>query len=86
MVIGTIAGDHHNIGKRIVSAMFIAQGYKVIDIGEDQPADAFVDAAKKYQAKVVGASAILSPLKSHRKVTNDSMVEAGIRDNVIYII
>ncbi|MFC1925671.1 B12-binding domain-containing protein [Chloroflexota bacterium] len=86
MVIGTIQGDQHNIGKRIVSAMFIAQGYNVIDIGENQPASAFVEAIKKYKAKVVGVSAILSPLKPYCKVINDAIVDAGIREDVIYII
>jgi len=86
MVIGTIQGDTHNIGKRIVGAMFIAQGYNVIDIGENQPASAFVEAIKKHKAKVVGASAILSPLKPYCKVINDALVDAGIRDDVIYII
>lgn len=86
MVIGTIYGDQHNIGKRIVGAMFIAQGYNVIDIGENQMADAFVEAIKKHKAKVVGVSSILSPLKSYCKVINDAMIDAGIRDEVIYII
>lgn len=86
MVIGTIQGDSHNIGKRIVAAMFLAEGYNVIDIGENQPASAFVEAIKKHKAKVVGASAILSPLKHYCKVIDDAMIDAGIRDDVIYII
>jgi len=86
MVIGTVEGDTHNIGKRIVGAMFIAQGYKVIDIGENQLASAFVKAVKEHKAAVVGASAILSPLKPYCKVINDALVDAGIRDDVVYII
>jgi trimethylamine corrinoid protein len=86
MVIGTVDGDVHNVGKRIVAAVFTGAGYDVIDIGENQPASAFVEAAKKHNAKIVGASAILGPQKPYCKVIHDALVEAGIRDDVIYII
>ena len=86
MVIGTVEGDQHNIGKRIVSAIFTGAGYKVIDIGENMPASAFVDATKEYKATIVGASAILGPLKPYCKVIDQALVDAGIRDDVIYII
>ena len=86
MVIGTIEGDEHNIGKRIVAAMFTGAGYNVVDIGENMPASEFVKAAKKYKAVVVGASAILGTLKPYCKVIDDALVDAGIRDDVIYII
>jgi len=86
MVIGTVEGDDHNIGKRIVASLFIGAGYHVIDIGENQSADAFVSAAKEHKATVVGASAILGPLKPYCKVISDAMVDAGIRDDVIYIV
>jgi len=86
MVIGTVEGDQHNIGKRIVAAMFTGAGYRVVDIGENMPASEFVKAAKELKATVVGASVILGPLKPYCKVINDALVNAGIRDNVIYII
>ncbi len=86
MVIGTVEGDEHCVGKRVVASVFTAAGYNVIDIGENQTADAFVAAAKEYNAKVVGASAILGPQKPYCKVIHDALVEAGIRDQVIYII
>lgn len=86
MIIGTVEGDQHNVGKRIVSAMFTAAGYTVIDIGEDQPATEFVKAAKEYNAKVVGASAILTPQKPYCKVIHDGLVEAGIREDLVYIV
>lgn len=86
MVVGTIEGDQHNIGKRIVGAMFTGAGYNVVDIGENAPASEFVKAAKELKPKVVGASSILGPLKPYCKVINDALVEAGIRDDVIYIV
>jgi len=86
MVIGTVEGDEHCVGKRVVASVFTGAGYHVVDIGENQPASAFVEAAKEYNAKIVGASAILGPQKPYCKVIHDAMVEAGIRDKVIYII
>ena len=70
----------------LVSATFAGAGFKVIDIGEDQPASEFVKAVKKYKATIVGASAIIGPVKPYWKVINDALVDAGIRDDVIYII
>ena len=86
MVIGTVEGDQHNIGKRIVAAMFTGAGYKVVDIGENMPASEFVKVAKEIKATVVGASVILGPLKPYCKVINDALINAGIRDKVIFII
>ena len=86
MVIGTIEGDQHNIGKRVVSAVFIGAGYRVVDIGENKPAEEFVKAAKELKATIVGASAILGPQKPYCKVVNQALIDAGIRDDVIYII
>ena len=86
MVIGTVEGDQHNVGKRVVSAVFAGNGYNVIDIGEDQPASAFVDAAKEYQPKILGASAILGAQKPYCKVIHEALTEAGMRDNMLYIV
>ena len=86
MVIGTVEGDEHNIGKRIVAAMFTGQGYNVVDIGENKSASEFVKAAKDLKAIIVGASAILGPLKPYCKVINEALVDAGIRDDVLYIV
>jgi methanogenic corrinoid protein MtbC1 len=86
MVIGTVEGDDHNIGKRIVSAMFSGAGYRVVDIGENMPASGFVKAVVQHKPIVIGASAILGPLKPYCKVINDALIDAGLRDGVIYII
>jgi trimethylamine corrinoid protein len=86
MVIGTVEGDQHTVGKRVVSAIFAANGYRVIDIGEDQPASEFVKAAKEYKPKIVGASAILGAQKPYCKVISDALTEAGIRDKALFIV
>ncbi len=85
MVIGTVQGDLHNVGKRVVSAFFSGAGIKAIDIGEDKSAADFVAAIKKYKPTVVGASAIIGPVVGYCKVIHEAMVEAGVRDEVIYI-
>lgn len=85
MVIGTVEGDLHNVGKRVVSAYFAGAGIRPIDIGEDKSAAEFVAAIKKYRPNVVGASAIIGPVVGYCKVIHDAMVEAGVRDDVIFI-
>ena len=85
MVIGTVEGDLHNVGKRIVSAFFSGAGIKAIDIGENQSADVFVEAIKKYKPDIVGASAIIGPVTPYCGVIHKAMVDAGVRDDVIYI-
>ncbi len=86
MVIGSVQGDLHTIGKKIVCAIFTGAGYRVVDIGEDQPASEFVKAAKELKACVVGASCTLSPTQPYCKTINDALVDAGIRDHVVFAI
>jgi methanogenic corrinoid protein MtbC1 len=85
MVIGTVEGDLHDLGKRIVTAFFAGAGIKAVDIGENKSADAFVAAIKKYKPDIVGASAIIGPVTPYCGVINKAMVDAGVRDSVIYI-
>ena len=86
MILGTVEGDEHYLGKQVVGAIFTGAGYIVVDIGENQPANAFVDAAKEYNAKIVGASAILGAQKPYCKVIHEALTEAGMRDNLLYIV
>jgi methanogenic corrinoid protein MtbC1 len=85
MVIGTVEGDLHDLGKRIVTAFFAGAGIKSIDIGENKSADAFIEAIHKYKPTIVGASAIIGPVTPYCKVIHKAMVDAGVRDDVIYI-
>jgi len=86
MIIGTVEGDEHYIGKRIVSAIFTGAGYKVVDIGENMGASAYVDAVKEYKPTLVGASAIIGPVKPYCGVISKAIEEAGLRDGLIYIV
>ncbi len=86
MVLGTVEGSFHTIGKQMISSTFTAAGFRVIDIGENCSALQFVQAVKKHKANVVGCSAMLSSVKPYCKVVVDALVEAGLRDKVIVVI
>ena len=82
VVLGTVAGDIHDIGKNIVGAMLFAAGFEVYDIGKDMPADQFVAKAKEVSANLVGASALLSTSLPMQREIVEGIVAAGLRDKV----
>ncbi|MFP4447871.1 MAG: B12-binding domain-containing protein [Bacteroidales bacterium] len=86
MVIGTVAGDLHDIGKDLAAMMFEGAGYKVINIGIDQPNEEFVKAVKKHKPTVLGMSALLTTTMPRMGEVINSLKEAGIRDQVAVII
>ena len=86
MVIGTVAGDLHDIGKNLAAMMFEGAGYKVINIGIDQPNEAFVDAVKEHKPKLLGISALLTTTMARMGEIVNALKEAGIRDEVTVVI
>jgi corrinoid protein of di/trimethylamine methyltransferase len=82
VVLGTVEGDMHEIGKTLVGTMLIANGFKVIDIGVDQSADKFVAAVKENDAEIVGASALLTTTMLQQSKLLEALDEAGLRDQV----
>jgi 5-methyltetrahydrofolate--homocysteine methyltransferase len=82
VVLGTVAGDQHEIGKTLVGTMLTANGFRVIDIGVDMKADDFVAAIEKSGANIVGASALLTTTLLELKRLIDSITEAGLREKV----
>ena len=82
VVLGTVAGDIHDIGKNIVGAMLFAAGFEVYDIGKDIPPDQFVAKAKEVGANLVGASALLSTSLPMQREIVEGIVAAGLRDRV----
>jgi len=82
VVLGTVAGDIHDIGKNIVGAMLFAAGFEVYDIGKDIPPEQFVSKAKEVNANLVGASALLSTSLPMQREIVEGIVAAGLRDKV----
>lgn len=86
LVIGTVQGDIHDIGKNIVVSMAEAAGFEVIDLGVDVAPEKFVQAIKEYAPDVVGLSGLLTLSIESMKRTVDAIREAGLRDKVKVII
>lgn len=82
LVIGTVEGDVHDIGKGIVASLVKTNGVEVIDLGREVPAQNFVDAAIEHNAEFVGSSALLTTTMTVQKDIEDALKEAGIRDKV----
>jgi len=82
VVIGTVEGDLHEIGKTLVGTMLTANGFKVVDIGVDQSAEAFVKAAEEHDADIVGASALLTTTMLQQKKLVEALESAGLKDKV----
>jgi methanogenic corrinoid protein MtbC1 len=86
VVVGTVAGDIHDIGKDLVVFMLDVNGFEVLDLGVDVPAQKFVDAVKESGSKVVGLSGFLTLAFESMKTTVEAIREAGFRDNVKIMI
>ncbi|MHB8895813.1 MAG: cobalamin B12-binding domain-containing protein [Candidatus Geothermincolia bacterium] len=86
VVMGTVKGDIHDIGKDIVVTMLRVTGFDVHDIGVDQPPEAFVGKARETGAKVVGLSGLLTVAFDSMKQTVEAFESAGMRDTVKIII
>jgi len=82
VVIGTVEGDMHEIGKTLVGTMLIANGFKVIDLGVDLSADKFVAAVKENNADIVGASALLTTTMLQQKKIIEALAAEGLSDKV----
>lgn len=86
VVMGTVEGDIHDIGKSIVVSFLAANGFEVHDIGRDVPAEKFVETAREVGADVIGASALLTTTMGQQKKIVDALKEAGLRDKVKVIV
>jgi len=82
VVLGTVEGDLHEIGKTLVGTMLTANGFKVVDIGVDQSAEAFVKAIEEHEADIVGASALLTTTMLQQKKLVEALESAGLKDKV----
>ncbi|MBW2072948.1 MAG: corrinoid protein [Deltaproteobacteria bacterium] len=86
VVLGTVQGDLHEIGKTLVGTMLTANGFKVTDIGVDQSPAAFIDAIKETNATIVGASALLTTTMLQQKKLIEALEKEGLRDQVKVLV
>jgi methanogenic corrinoid protein MtbC1 len=86
VVIGTVAGDIHDLGKNIVKILLECRGAEVIDLGVDVPAQKFVDAVREHQPDVVGMSALLTASVSEMNRNVEALEAAGVRDQAKVIV
>ncbi|WP_186397603.1 B12-binding domain-containing protein [Stappia sp. TSB10GB4] len=86
MVIGTVKGDIHDIGKNLVSMMMEGAGFEVIDIGINNPVENYLAAIEEHKPDIVGMSALLTTTMPYMKVVIDTMIEKGIRDDYIVMV
>ena len=82
VVVGTVRGDLHDIGKNLVAMMLEGAGFEIIDLGNDVPAEEFVDAAEKNDAQVIGMSALLTTTMHVMKETVDLLKEKKLNGKV----
>jgi 5-methyltetrahydrofolate--homocysteine methyltransferase len=86
MVVGTVKGDIHDIGKNLVGMMMEGAGFEVIDLGINVEADTYIDAMEQHKANILGMSALLTTTMPYMKVVIDTMKERGIRDGYIVLV
>lgn len=82
MIIGTVEGDVHDIGKGIVASLVKTNGIEVIDLGREVPAQVFIDKVKEYNADIVGSSALLTTTMTVQKEIEELLKKEGLRDKV----
>jgi len=86
IVIGTVKGDIHDIGKNLVSMMLEGAGFEVIDLGINNPVEKYLDALEKHKPDILGMSALLTTTMPYMKVVIDTLKERGIRNDFIVLV
>jgi 5-methyltetrahydrofolate--homocysteine methyltransferase len=86
MVIGTVKGDIHDIGKNLVGMMMEGAGFEIVDLGINTDADEYLAALRKERPDILGMSALLTTTMPYMKVVIDTMKEQGIRDDFIVMV
>jgi 5-methyltetrahydrofolate--homocysteine methyltransferase len=86
MVIGTVKGDIHDIGQNLVTMMMEGAGFEVLNIGINNPVEAYVEALNDFKPDILGMSALLTTTMPYMKVVIDAMIEMGIRDDYIILV
>ncbi len=86
MVIGTVKGDIHDIGKNLVAMMLEGAGFEVVDLGINTDVDEYLEALEEHKPDILGMSALLTTTMPYMKVVIDTMVEKGLRNEYIILV
>jgi methylmalonyl-CoA mutase cobalamin-binding domain/chain len=86
VVIGTVKGDIHDIGKNLVSMMLEGAGFEVVDLGINNPVEKYLDALEKHKPDILGMSALLTTTMPYMKVVIDTLKEKGMRNDYIVLV
>ena len=86
MVIGTVKGDIHDIGKNLVAMMMEGAGFEVVDLGINNPLENYIEAAQREEADIIGMSALLTTTMPYMKVVIDALKAQGLRDDYIVLV
>jgi methylmalonyl-CoA mutase cobalamin-binding domain/chain len=86
MVIGTVKGDIHDIGKNLVSMMMEGAGFEIVDLGINNPAEKYLEALEREDADLLGMSALLTTTMPYMKVVIDTLKEKGLRDRFVILV
>ena len=86
MVIGTVKGDIHDIGKNLVSMMMEGAGFEVVDLGINNPVENYLEALDTEQPDILGMSALLTTTMPYMKVVIDTLIEQGRRDDYVVLV
>ncbi|MGD9703436.1 MAG: corrinoid protein [Acidimicrobiia bacterium] len=86
VVVGTVKGDIHDIGKNLVAMMLEGAGFEVIDLGINTDADAFLAALEEHQPDILGMSALLTTTMPYMKVVIDTLADRGLREKYIVLV
>lgn len=86
MVIGTVKGDIHDIGKNLVAMMMEGAGFNVINLGINNDADSYINAIKEHKPELLGMSALLTTTMPYMKVVIQALKDQGLRDDIIVLV
>ncbi len=86
MVVGTVKGDIHDIGKNLVGMMMEGAGFEVVDLGINNPVEKYLEALEREDADILGMSALLTTTMPYMKVVIDALIEQGKRDDYIVLV
>ncbi|MCF8108603.1 MAG: corrinoid protein [Desulfohalobiaceae bacterium] len=86
IIIGTVKGDLHDIGKNLVAMMLESAGFEVVNLGVDIAPEAFVEAVKEHQPNLIGLSALLTTTMTQMQKTVDALKESGLRSQVKILV